>query len=314
MKRSTYQQIIDWKQRRGEHPRLAVELLWKIGSLESEWNRVGASDSIFLDFIPIRLVTILEVFLREAISELVNIGEPYFGRAEKLTKGAKIDLAFAAHVDRGDLTIGDFIAQAVSLNSAEAAISSLDALIDNFVPKLKSAYPRWSEEIESWPLPPIITEYDATIAALSRLYVARHILTHELPANRTFEPAEVPVFISSCRAFVEAADWLIVECVHGSVPRSQLGMNLQAGQGLSGEQARLEKAVEKAKSLRGMDPVAFDAMQNDWDGFADAQAKLVASQVAGGSMYPMIWASEKEELVKDRIEQLARICRDWMDK
>lgn len=313
MKHSTYQQIIDWNQRRGGHPRLGMELVTQIDSLQAEGNKVGALDSVYLEFVPIRLVTTLEVFLRGVIGELVDKGEPYFSRAEKFTKGAKIDLAFAAHVDRGELTIGDFIAHAVPLNSAESAVAALGTLIDGYVPKLKSSHPRWSEEIDTWPLPPILADYDAMMAALSRLYTVRHILTHELPAERVLDPIEVPTLIASCRAFVEATDWVVVECLHGSVPKTQMSMNLQAAGGLRNEEERLAARIERVKALPGINVAVLEAVQAVWQRFADAQADLVASQVEGGSMHSMIWAGEKESLVKDRIEQLERMDSQWMN-
>lgn len=314
MKRSTYQQIIDWNERRGDHPRLGMELIAQIDDLQMQRNKTDALESVYLEFVPIRLVTILEVFLRGVIGELVNKGEPYFSRAEKLTKGVKIDLAFAAHVDRGELTIGDFIAHAVSLNSAESAVAALDVLIESFVPKLKASYPRWSEEIDAWPLPPVIVDYDAMMEALSHLYTIRHILTHELPAEPILDPAEIPILVASCRAFIEATDWVIVACLHGSVPKTQTSMNLQAAGDLRSEEEKLVVEIERVKVLSGIDVAALEAVQAVWQRFADAQADLVASQVEGGSMYSMIWAGEKEALVRDRVEQLKRIHSHWMDK
>lgn len=312
MKRSTYQQIIDWNQRRGGYPRLGIELVTQIDNLQAEGNKVGVSDSVYLEFIPIRLVTTVEVFLRGVIGELVDKGEPYFSRAERLTKGAKIDLAFAAHVDRGELTIGDFIAHAVSFNSAESAVAALDTLIEGFVPKLKSSHPRWSEEIDTWPLPSILADYDAMMAALSRLYTVRHTLTHELPTERVLDPIEVPMLIASCKAFVEATDWVVVGCLHGSVPKTQMSMNLQAADGLRSEEEKLAIRIERSKALPGINVMVLEAVQAVWQRFADAQADLVASQVEGGSMYSMIWAGEKESLVRDRIEQLERMDSQWM--
>lgn len=291
-----------------------MELVAQIDSLEAEGSKVGASDSVYLEFVPIRLVTILEVFLRGIVGELADKGEPYFGRAEKLTKGVKIDLAFAAHVDRGELTIGDFIAHAVSLNSAESAVAVLDTLIGGFVPKLQSSHERWSEEADTWPLPPILADYDEMMAALSRLYTIRHILTHELPVERVLDPAEVPMLITSCRAFVEATDWVVVGCLYGSVPKTQASMNRQAAGDLRSEEERLAARIESVKTLPGMDVAALEAVQAVWQRFADAQADLVASQVEGGSMYSMIWAGEKETLVRDRVAQLERIDSQWMDK
>ena len=206
MRRSSYQQIIDWNARRGEHRRLGMELVAQIDALRAEVDAITGLAPLHLQFVPIRLVTILEVFLREVIAELVDGDEALFERAEKLVKGAKIDLAFAAHVNRRELTIGDFVAHAVSLNGVDGIMSIMDTLILGFAGRLKTAHPRWSEEAERWPLPPIVADYDATMAALARLFEVRHVLTHELPSGAVFDPGDLSGFIKATRTFVEATD------------------------------------------------------------------------------------------------------------
>lgn len=313
MRRSTYQQIIDWNARRGEHRRLGMDLVAQIDALRAETGAITGIAPLHLQFVPIRLVTILEVFLREVIAELVDGNKAVFERGEKLVKGAKIDLAFAAHVNRRELTIGDFVAHAVSLNGVDGIVSVMDTLIPGFAGKMRMAHPRWSEDTESWPLPPIVADYDATMSALARLFEVRHVLTHELPSGAVFDPGDLPDFFEASRSFVEATDWSVVEVLQGSVPRTQVAMTMVAGDDLRGEEEKLEAILEKAAALRGIDTDALHEMQAVWVDFADRQAGLVASQVEGGTMYPQLWASEKAALVRDRIIQLEGIVDHWWD-
>ena len=312
MRRTPYQQIIDWKQRRGEHPRLGMELVAQIDALHADVNPISAFASPFVEFVPIRLVTTLEVFVRGVIAELVNGGQQYFERGERLAKGSKIDLTFAAHVDRRELTIGDFVAHAVSLNSIEAVVSSLDTLLDDFAMKMRLAHPRWLEEQADWPLLPIVEDYDVMMASLSRLFEVRHVLTHELPSSPVFDPAEASQLMVAARAFIEATDWVVVEALHDAIPRTQLSMNISAGDRLRGDEARLTEVLKEVASLEGIDRDALRALQTAWEKWSDEQANLVAAQVEGGSMYTMVWASEKDALTRERIDQLVRLKTDWM--
>lgn len=312
MRRSSYQQIIYWNQRRGDHPRLGMELVAQIDALHADVDPVAALASPFVEFLPIRLVTTLEVFLRGVIAELINGGQQYFERGERLAKGAKIDLIFAAHIDRRELTIGDFVAHAVSLNSIEAAVGSLDTLLDGFAMKLRVAHPRWSEEKGDWPLPPIVEDYDVMMESLSRLFEVRHVLTHELPSSPVFDPAEASELTAAVRVFIEATDWVVVEALHDAVPRTQTSMSINAGDRLRGEEARLTEVLKEVTSLDGIDRDALQSLQTAWGKWADDQANLVAKQVEGGSMYPMVWASEKEALTRERIDQLIRLKTKWM--
>ncbi|WP_111560177.1 lysozyme inhibitor LprI family protein [Paracoccus sediminilitoris] len=314
MKRSSYHQITDWNERRGDQPRLGIELVHQIDALCEGAASVVQLSSTFVEFIPIRLVTTLEVFLRGVISELINGREEYFERGEKLAKGAKIDLAFAAHLNRRELTIGDFVAHTVSLNSVDAVLSVLDTLLGGFPAKLKVAHPRWSEEADDWPLPPIIEDYATMVASLARLYEVRHILTHELPQIAVLDPEELQHLAAATKEFIAATDWVVVEALHGAVPRTQTAMNVSAGSDLHQEEARLAETLLEVSEIRGVDPNALRALQEGWRGWADAQAALVASQVEGGSMYPMVWAREKTVLTRERRDQLTRLKAEWMDR
>lgn len=313
MRPPSYHQIIDWNERRGDHARLGMELIHQIDALCVNAASVTDLPSTFVEFIPIRLVTTLEVFLRGVISELVNSGEAYFERGEKLAKSAKIDLAFVVHVNRRELTIGDFVAHAVSLNSVDAILRVLDTLLEGFTAKLKVAHPRWSEDADEWPLPPIIDDYDTVMASLARLYEIRHVLAHEIPQTTVLDPEEVPTLAAAAKVFIAATDWVVIEALHGAVPRTQTAMNVSVGNDLLQEEAKLAEVLSEVAALNGIDRDALQALQRSWTEWADVQAALVASQVEGGSMYPMIWASEKMVLTRERREQLIRLKNGWID-
>lgn len=176
VRKPSNEEIIAWKARHGENPRLGVELINEVRELGVAAGALQESGSVLLQYVPIRLVTILEVFVRGIISELVNSNDYFFQQGEKLVKGAKIDLAFAFYVNRRELTIGDFVAHAVSLNDIKSVLSVIDTLLGDFASKLKKAHPRWVEEVNEWPLPAIISDYEATMEALDKLFVVRECL------------------------------------------------------------------------------------------------------------------------------------------
>lgn len=313
MRNAKYQQIIDWNERQGGSRRLGVELAYEIETLMTEACALIDGYPKFAEFIPIRLVTTLEVFLREVIAELIDGKDIYFERADKLTKGAKIDLAFIAHINRRELTVGDFVAHAVSLNNVDSIISTLDTLLVDFSAKLKVIHPRWLEEEANWPLTPVIEGYDQVMSSLARLYEARHVLTHELPSRQFLDPVELPTLAAAAKLFITATDWVVVEALHGAVSRTQMGMNLSMGGELHDEEIQLAAAIDEATKLHGIDPESLTELQNRWIEWADMQANLVASQVAGGSMYPMVWASEKAALARERRGQVKRLISEWME-
>lgn len=314
MRRSSYQQIIDRNVRRGEHRRLGTELVGQINALRAEVDAITGIAPLHLQFAPIRLVTILEVFLREVIAELVDGDEAIFERAEKLVKGTKIDLAFAAHVDRRELTIGDFVAHTVSLSGVDGIMNILDTLVGGFAGRLQTVHQRWTEEMDEWPLPPIVADYDVMMTSLARLFEVRHVLTHELPTGTVFDSKELSDLIDATSTFVEATDWSVIDVLRGSVPQTQSGMNIVAGEDLRREEEELEAILRKVAALPRIDGDALQELQAAWADFANRHAGLLASQVEGGSMYPLLWAGEKASLVRDRITQLKGILDGWWDR
>ena len=77
------------------------------------------------------------------------------------------------------------------------------------------------------------------MTALARLFEVRHVLTHELPSGIVFDPEELPDLIDAARTFIEATDWSMIEVLRGSVPRTQIAMNITAGDDLRRVAAKL---------------------------------------------------------------------------
>lgn len=313
MRRSSYDRIIEWNTRHGGDRRHSMNVNFQILKLNETIKSSEKIDPLYLDLVPIKLVTCLEVYLRGIIAELVDGNTSCFEREEKLVKSAKIDLTFAAHVNREELTIGDFVAHTVSLGNLDSVISVLDALLDGFHSKIKISHTRWIEEKDEWPLPPIIGNIDGLMATLARVYEVRNILAHELPAESVFSPSELPGYVETVRSFIEAIDWIVIEVLHGSLPRTQIAMNISAGESLQEQNELLARKVDEVEAYVGLEKGGLKRIQKVWEEFSDLQADLVASQVEGGTMHSMLWAGEKNLLVRDRIDQLDRIKKEWMN-
>lgn len=304
MGRSDIEHIIGWKDRRGQ-ARIGAQLTGEVDRISRAWVERKDIEHEFRDFVPMRLVTIIEVFVREIVREIVDYGDPYIERAETLVRGAKIDFIFASNVHKQKLSIGDIVAHSISVNNPTQIISSLSSLIPDFTRKLKLSHPRWSEEKSSWPLKPIINNYDALIARLARLFEIRHIITHEMPSKPVYNTDEVDDLITSAYDFLDATDWVIVETLRGETPRTQSAMNFQAGDELGESQKKMEEILQIIRGKEQLPAELLSASQTAWEEYADKEADLHASLVEGGSMYPLIWASTKNEVTEQRIKNLS---------
>lgn len=128
MPRSDIDHIISWKGRRGQ-ARIGTQLTNEVQRIGQAWAERKDTERAFVDFVPIRLITITEVFVREIVREIVDHGQPYIDRAEKIVKGAKIDFIFASNVHTQALSVGDIVAHSIPVSSHTQIISHLTALI-----------------------------------------------------------------------------------------------------------------------------------------------------------------------------------------
>ncbi|WP_458790910.1 lysozyme inhibitor LprI family protein [Yoonia sp. MH D7] len=302
--------IIEWRGRRGFQSGAAFDIKNRLDDLSKAWR--NSPSPYMAEFVPMRISTCIEVYARELVRELTDAGSPYADQATKLVKNAKLDLAFAAHISGKSLSIGDFVAHSVSINSIDAVISIFTTLIIDFIPKLKIAHALWTEEECSWPLDPIIENYERTVSVLYQMFEVRHVLTHELPDASVVDDLDIEELCNAASLFVDACDWVVVGELHGSLPRTQTAMNIGAGECLEEAQKMLDSAFSEVAALTDIDGNRLQETQSLWQKFSDSEASLVASQVEGGSMYPMMWSSAKKDLVNDRTEQLHRIKDEWM--
>jgi hypothetical protein len=65
------------------------------------------------------------------------------------------------------------------------------------------------------------------------VFDVKHIVVHKIPDKIPFKLAEIEGFLQSSRQFADACGWVVVECLHGAVPRTQAQMNQMEGGALS---------------------------------------------------------------------------------
>jgi uncharacterized protein YecT (DUF1311 family) len=308
-KRSTVDQIIEWKQRRGRST-IGAELLWKVDDLFRVWSQESQTER-FADFVPIRLATIMEVYVRETVRELIDSDPKYLDQSEPLTKNIKLDFILLKSLQGRRVSLGDIIAHSLPISSLAHILSIYGTLFSNFTEKLPESRERWIEDRDLEPSsPPILNDVERVLAIIKRIFEVRHIVTHEMPSQRPYSIEEIPEFLTSTRDFLSATDWILIGEAKGDVPRTQMAMNMSAREDLNLVMQEMEKMVTEVRTRGEVDGEAFEASQKAWETYADAEAALHAALVQGGSMYPMVWASQKAQVTRARIEAL----RWWLER
>ena len=176
--------------------------------------------------------------------------------------------------------------------------------------KLRESRELWTEDQNAEPLPVILRDAERTLSIVGRIFEVRHILTHEVPREQPFALGEIAEFLASTRDFLSATDWLLVGETKGDVPRSQMAMNMAAGDELDLVAREMEQLLVSIRDRGEIDGEKLAASQAAWEAYADSEAQLHASLVEGGSMYPLIWATSKAEVTRERVNRL----RWWLER
>lgn len=120
------------------------------------------------------------------------------------------------------------------------------------------------------------------------------------------------VLISQQKAFVENA----IEVID-STHMTQAEMNVEAGRRANVAQQQMERAIIGLKRSRWLEPPQIsnlDKAQENWEAYAKSQAEFAATEFEGGSMAPLVYASELESVTISRTGELNRMFQEMKER
>jgi uncharacterized protein YecT (DUF1311 family) len=301
---------------------------YSLKDLETQWNRAGKNEGCTPDFYIIRAVTLLEVFTRGNIAELIDHGTNYANRAIDLSKNLKMDFALVQGIQGRAITLGDIVAQNVSVSSFGQMLGHFEILLakESLRTVLASAVDRWATEIEKKPSEPIIGNFDVLARDLTRLFEIRHILCHETPRKPVYVVSEIDVFLNEAIQFTRALEEVLTFERFGLVPLTQTDMNIAAGESFKKKEIELHDLLSevraKVKQMNGA-PVPSNAAipddsylrsledaQEKWLAYRNAECEFETYLNRGGTIRPTLWAGDASRLTESRISEL----RSWLER
>jgi len=163
--------------------------------LEEKHNIFMTSHIQYMDqFFPIKCVACIEGYFRLLIADLVDFGDPFRENAKSFSE-IKFSIESVLSLQKGKVSVGDFISHLLSMNSFANICSIMSILIGkDFKGQLKDMY------FKKPHIKPLITTdedvFNSIIKVVSEMFKHRHIYCHELG-----DPGEV---IASSSGFVES--------------------------------------------------------------------------------------------------------------
>lgn len=280
-----------------------------LNSLRHDVDRLDKkTSSSFLDYLPIRLVTILESCFRGTIKDLVE-GKPEF-KTNGLAYISKISnkhlTEIILNLDQRTFTLGDIISHTLPCSKVEDIIGAMESIYGKgFKVDLADSRERWIEDNGNYAAP-FIQDVDVTFASIAKLFAVRHILVHELPQQSPYKHEELADFLEHTHCLTDALSWLVSYQLFGPVPRTQTMMNIVSGREASETAQELAKCVDQA-------PLVSECLEDYdqhsvWTRFAhlvaDARSGLSLGRVAAGSISPTLYNVELARLNRWRLADL----------
>lgn len=274
---------------------------WDIETLAGQWKDGTGLLREAPDFIPIRLITMLEVFTRTWIATLVNAGEPYVERAGELVGGSvKFDFGVVRALAGKQVSVGELVSHSVSINelaNLEAVFSTL--IGTKIMPAIAELPDRWASEVEGVE-DPIIADIDDM----------RRNLADEMPVGAPYESSDISGFITATLHFVHATDQYLDTMLNGKFPLQQQPKNAEAWRRAEAIDAELIAWIEAQESLNSS-PLFLRA-QVSWTAFREAQSEFVGGydQEWPGTIAPLLQATEYERMTVERLDEVKRLVDD----
>ena len=120
------------------------------------------------------------------------------------------------------------------------------------------------------------------------------------------------VLTSQQEAFVENAIEII-----DSTHMTQIEMNVEAGRRANVAQQQMERAIIALKRSGWLEPPQLsnlDKAQENWEAYAKSQAEFAAAEFEGGSMAPLVYASELESVTISRTGEVNRMFKELKER
>lgn len=120
------------------------------------------------------------------------------------------------------------------------------------------------------------------------------------------------VLNSQQEAFVENA----IEIIDSSY-MSQVEMNIEAGRRADVARQQMERAIvalERSGWMGACQVAALMKTQENWESYAKAQAEFASAGFEGGSMAPLVYASELESVTVSRTGELKRMFEEMRER
>jgi len=288
-----------------------AELTYRLFGLEQMFREHGTNNEELVRYYPVALIACLEGYVRMAIQEIMEKGEPYLSNAEQIARDVRLDFSALRAIHGKRVSLGEIISHNVAMSKLEHVNGVLSKLLgSDLLEGLRSVSSRWEHEVKKKPALPILSKPDEAYAYVQRTFELRHTICHEFASRLELKSDEISKCFDSCVSFLRALNEYINQTLYPDAPLTQTDMNIASGKALEEAKDRLESLCKKIKE--GLSPERikeFDESQVHWEAYCAAWAHFDSEYSAGGTIRPTLYAGSARSVVEKRIEEISAFKR-----
>lgn len=273
----------------------------------------GDFNKELLKYIPIATVACFEAFFRSVYKELIDFGKPFSDNVIKFNQAqnVKFDFDIINAIQTKTVTVGEFISHILPCNNFDDINKNLSLLCGiDFADQIKkfkrdSIFEHVNDNSKQF-----IDNGDQIISDIKRTFELRHIFCHEFATNLRIDKDEILRCFNNAKIFLNQTNDFIWDLIYPNAPETQADMNNHTSDQFSEADNELTeliitiKEASKENSYMTLNIDLLDETLTEWKKYREVKAKLDASVVEGGSMYPTIYAGSLTTTTQKKIESL----------
>ncbi len=278
-------------------------------------NYNGDFDKELVKYIPISTVACFEAFFRSVYMELIDSGKPFSDNAIKFnqSKNVKFDFEIINAIQSKIVTVGEFISHILPCNNFDDINSNLSTIANiDFLNSLKSFHKESIFDHVNSNSNSFIENFSQIISDVKRTFELRHIFCHEFATNIKVDKEEIWRCFLNSKIFLNQTNVFIWDLLYPNSPETQADMNIKASEAFNKADTELTELVSIIKLILKdiedivVSPELLEESINEWKKYRDIKAKIDASVVDGGSLYPTIYANSLTSSTKEKMESLQK--------
>lgn len=287
------------------------EAMVRINDLERSLKTLKETENteLFRHF-PVAAVATLEAHFRSSVAMVVDKGEEYFTRGVALV-GDKLKASeIIPMIHKKSVTIGEVVAYSLPFSSLAHLENVFDALLGQKFKELsKYAKDPYFSRQNVFVGEFLTQDISGLWESLHKIFHNRHILAHESATQFVMDYEKAATAVKSVKLIIEIIDAVLWSTVLKDEPLTQHEMNVAAWENY--KQARLKlAALLRTKRQEHDNPLEiseFRILHLKWKEWISEWCSFSADRFVGGSIRPLIHASELSQAYEDRIRQIENI-------